>query len=86
MQRQAMALGYFFLAVFCVMASAHSFVELRIPLLVAALAALVVGLGYVADPLVAHLRSIPSWLAGMIRLAQQPPTRVPSIADEQHTQ
>ena len=82
MQHQAMALGYFFLAVFCVSTSAHTFVELRLPLLLAALVALVVGIAYVAGPFVARLRAFPSWLAKMIRLAQQPPDHAPAMTDE----
>jgi hypothetical protein len=89
MQKQALALGYFFLAVFCMLTSAHSFVEFRIPLLIAALLAVIAGVGYISTPLSAIISlvwrgvcGIPSWLVGMVRLAQQPPRREHVSNDE----
>jgi dipeptide/tripeptide permease len=88
-QKHALALGYFFLAVFCILTSAHSFIELRLPLLFAAVLAIIVGTGYIARPLSEilslmgrQLLSIPSWLAKMVRLAQEPPHRGPVSNDE----
>jgi hypothetical protein len=90
-QKHALALGYFFLAVFCILTSAHSFIELRLPLLLAAVLAIVVGTGYIARPLseiLSHiarqLLSIPGWIAKMIRLAQEPPHRGPVANDEKN--
>jgi hypothetical protein len=85
----AIALGYFFLAAFCVFASAHSFVELRWVLLAAAVLALIAGIGYVASPLATRLRAFWGWLStlpeGLVkltRIAQEPPDRAPSTKDE----
>jgi hypothetical protein len=89
----AIALGYFFLAAFCALASAHGFRELRVPMLVAAMLALVAGVGYVARPLGAGFRAGSTWLVRlfrdsparlvrMIRLAQEPPTRAAATMDE----
>jgi hypothetical protein len=85
----AIALGYFFLAAFCVFASANSFVELRRILLAAAVFALIAGVGYVAGPLAARLRAFMGWLGTLpeslvklIRIAQEPPNRSPSATDE----
>jgi Tfp pilus assembly protein PilE len=82
MQQHVMALGYFFLAVFCVLTSGHSFVELRIPLLLAALLALVAGVAYVASPLAARFRAVKAWLLQLIRIAQEPPRHTSVTADE----
>jgi hypothetical protein len=89
MQKHALALGYFFLAVFCMLTSAQSFVEFRIPLLIAALLAVIAGVGYISAPLSAIISlvwqgvcGIPSWLVGMGRLAQQPPHREHVSKDE----
>jgi hypothetical protein len=85
----AIALGYFFLAAFCALASAHSFLELRRILLAAAALALIAGIGYVASPLAARLRAfcgclstLPEGLVKLIRIAQEPPDRAPSTKDE----
>jgi hypothetical protein len=82
MQRHAIALGYFFLAVLCVLTSAHSFLELRVPLLIAGLLALIAGVAFVAGPHVARLRPVRTWLLQMIRLAQEPPRRPSAPAGE----
>jgi Tfp pilus assembly protein PilE len=82
MQQHMMALGYFFLAVLCVLTSAHTFVELRIPLLLAALLALVAGAAYVAGPLAARLRAVRTWLLQLIRIAQEPPGHTSATTDE----
>jgi hypothetical protein len=81
MAHHALALGYFFLAVFCTFVSAHSFRELRIPLLVAAALALAAGVAYIPGPLTAayralsaRLREFVSWVAKMIRQAKEPPS------------
>jgi hypothetical protein len=85
----AIALGYFFLAAFCTFASAHSFRELRVVLLLAALLAFAAGVGYVGGPLavrlrtlIVWLRAVPGWLTKMTRLAQEPPARAAAPIDE----
>jgi hypothetical protein len=85
----AIALGYFFLTAFCVLASAHSFLELRRILLAAAVLALIAGIGYVASPLAARLRAFWGWLSTLpqglvklIRMAQEPPDRAPAATYE----
>jgi hypothetical protein len=83
--QHAIALGYFFLSIFCVFTSAHSFVELRVALLLAALMALVAGVAYVASPLIARLRAVQAWFVQIIRLAQEPPRHSSAAADEKHS-
>jgi hypothetical protein len=82
MQKQALAIGYFYLAVFCVLTSAHSFIELRLPLLLAAVISLLVGVSFVSEPVLLWLRGLSSWFAKMYRVAQEPPHREPSANDE----
>ncbi len=86
MQKHAMALGYFFLAVFCVFTSAHSFHGLHLPLLLAALAAAVAGVGYLlsacAETLQAARTRLSQWFVRMFHLAQQPPVRESKLGDE----
>jgi len=93
-QKHAIALGYFFLSVFCVVASAHTWTNFTFALLLAALLAFVVGMGYAASPLVAgvgyvvrnlvpRFREVYAWCIRMVRLAQEPPTRTPASTDEQ---
>ena len=83
MQQHAIALGYFFLAVLCVLTAAHSFVEFRIPLIFAALLALVTGVGYVASPLVAWLRRARDRIAQVVRMAEKPPSSALATDEEQ---
>ena len=83
-QKHALALGYFFLAVFCVFTSAHSFVQLRFLLLLAAILAVVVGVGYVASPLAARVRQVQASMVELIRIARQPPTHGSATSDEKH--
>ncbi len=82
MQKHAMALGYFFLAVFCVFTSAHSFRELHLPLLLAALAATLVGVGYWLIACAATLHAGKTWCVRMFHLAQQPPVPESKLGDE----
>jgi hypothetical protein len=86
MQRHAIALGYFFLGVFCVYVSAIGFGGLRLPMLAAALAALAAGLGYLFHPhrawLQARAASMHQWLLQMLREAQRPPARQSRPTDE----
>jgi hypothetical protein len=84
-QKNAMALGYFFLAVFCVFASAHSSRGLHVPLLLAALAATLVGIGFLlsalAQPFQAGLAWLKQWLVQLFHQAQQPPVRESKLRD-----
>jgi hypothetical protein len=83
-QKHALALGYFFLAVFCILTSAHSFIELRIPLLLAAMISVLVGVNFVSEPVLLWLRGLSSWFAKMYRVAQEPPHREPVANDEKN--
>ena len=84
MEKHAMALGYFFLAVFCIFTSTQSFLVLfRIPLLLAALAAALAGLGFLFGACAAQFQARKNWLVQMVRLARQPPTH-PSTFREDH--
>lgn len=82
MQKHALALGYFFLAVFCILTSAHSFIELRIPLLLAAMTSVLVGVSFVSEPVLLWLRGLSSWFSKMYRVAQEPPHRERAANDE----
>jgi hypothetical protein len=84
MQKHAIALGYFFLAVFCIFTSAQSFYELRIPLLLAALAAALAGFGILFSPFAARLQACKTWLVHMFNLARQPPVHDPKYGDERN--
>lgn len=74
MQSQAMALGYFFLSVFCIFTSANSGAVFREPLTFAAFLALAAGVGYIAQPAAAALRSLRAWTVQMVRLARETPS------------
>ncbi len=74
MQKHAMALGYFFLAVFCVFTCSQGFLQLfYIPLLLAALAAALMGLGFLFSACAPQFQALKNWLVQMVCLAQQPP-------------
>ena len=86
MQRTMTPLGYFFLAVFCVLTSAHSFRGLHLALLWAALVATLAGVGYLlsahTETLQAGKSRLSHWLVRMFHLAQQPPVRDSKLTDE----
>ncbi len=86
MQKHALALGYFFLAVFCVFTSAQSFRELHRPLLLAALVATLAGVGYLLSHYALTLQAAKTWLSHwfvrMFHLAQQPPVRESKLRDD----
>ena len=82
MQKHAMALGYFFLAVFCVFTSDHSFIGLRLPLLLAALAATLAGVGYWLSAFAVTLQAGMTWFVRMFHLARQSPVRESKLGDE----
>ena len=83
MEKHAMALGYFFLAVFCVFTSTQSIFEFRVPLLLVALGAALTGLGFLFSACAAQFQAGKNWLVQMVRLARQPPTH-PSTFREDH--
>ena len=86
MQKHAMALGYFFLAVICVFTSAHSFRGLHLPLLLAALFATLAGVGYLLSACAVTLQAgkarLSHWFVCMFHLAQHPPVRESKLGDE----
>ena len=86
MQKHALALGYFFLAVFCVFTSAHSFLGLHRPLLLLALVATLAGVGYLLSACAVTLQARKTWLSHwfvrMFHLAQQPPIRESKLGDD----
>lgn len=79
-----MALGYFFLAVFCVFTSAQSFIAFRTPLLIAALVAALAGLGFLASACSGQLQAAKKWVVHLLQIARQPPVHRRD-ATEEHT-
>lgn len=74
MQKHALALGYFFLAVFCIFTCSQGFLQLfYIPLLLAALAAALMGLGFLLSACAPQFPAVKKWLVQMVRMAQEPP-------------
>lgn len=74
MQKHALALGYFFLAVFCIFTCSQGFLQrFYIPLLLAALAAALMGLGYLFSACAPQFPAVKNSLLQMVRLAQSPP-------------
>lgn len=74
MQKHALALGYFFLAVFCIFTCSQGFLQLfYIPLLLAALAAALMGLGFLLSACAPQFPAVKKWLVQMVRVAQEPP-------------
>lgn len=74
MQQHAMALGYFFLSVFCIFTSSQGYLTLwRIPLLAAALVAAAMGIGFLLSAWSAQFYAAWSGWLHMVRLAQQIP-------------
>ncbi|MDB5346397.1 MAG: hypothetical protein JWP89_4774 [Schlesneria sp.] len=72
MEKHAMALGYFFLAAFCLFACGHSALPLQLPLLMAGLAAVLVGAVFFvsacAPRILAILKAITNWFVETGRL------------------
>jgi hypothetical protein len=85
MQKQAMALGYLFLAVFCVYVSAHSYLQFRMLLLWSALAAALTGVAYLISACVAAFPATSdckAWFSDLFEQAQTPPDRSSKLADK----
>ena len=72
MEKHAMALGYFFLATFCIVNSAHTVPPLALPLLLAGLVAGLVGLRFFVSACASRIKSrinlIKNWFVEMARL------------------
>jgi hypothetical protein len=76
MQKHALALGYFFLAIFCVFTSSQESLRMFTPpLTVAALAAALMGMGFLFSACAPLFPAVKDWLVRQVRLAQQPPLR-----------
>ncbi|AMV20322.1 hypothetical protein [Planctomyces sp. SH-PL14] len=75
MQKHAMALGYFALAVFCVSTGSQGLLAFRTPLLLGAALSLGAGCVFLASACYGPLCAAIEWLTGMSRLAQEPPAR-----------
>lgn len=74
MHKQAMALGYFFLAVFCLFTSAQDRLWwCSTPLLLAAAGAALIGCGFLWSACAHLLPAVKTGLVKMVHLAQQPP-------------
>jgi hypothetical protein len=80
-QKHAIALGYFFLAMFCIFTSAQSFYGLRILLLLAALAAVLAGFGVLFSPFAARLLACKNWLVQAFNIARKPPVHDSKVGD-----
>ena len=84
MYKHALALGYFFLAVFCAYVSAQTFAGLSTPLLMGAFAAAAIGAGYLYSAFSEQLRVLREQFSALVREAQEPPPRefkAPPTAD-----
>lgn len=76
MQKHAIALGYFFLAIFCIFTSSQGYLEsFRFQLASLALLAALSGFGYLISACASQIYAIWQWLVQMFWLAQQRPTR-----------
>ena len=80
-----MALGYFFLTVFCLFTSPQSYLELRIPLMLAALLAALIGLGFFVSACAPQIQAIKNWFLEMVqlmRLARELPPHPTALREE----
>jgi hypothetical protein len=84
-EKHAMALGYFFLSAFCLFASGQPFVPFPLPLLLAGLAAALVGAAFFVSActprILAMKKAITDWFvetARLIPLARELPTNLRS--------
>lgn len=77
-----MALGYFFLSVFCILTGSFVIEDLRLLLLVASLAALLMGFGFLCSAFAVQIRACRNWLIKAVCLAQQPPVHGPVTNDK----
>ena len=73
MRKHAIALGYFFLAVFCIYVSHHASIVFHSTLVTAATCALVVGGVFFVAASVQQLQTGKQFLGRWIRKAQEPP-------------
>ncbi len=72
MEKHAMALGYFFLAAFCLFACGHSALPLQVPLLLAGVAGALVGFVFLASACALRIqavtKAITNWFVETARL------------------
>ena len=73
MQKDAMALGYFSLAVFCIFTSSQGYLPLQMPLLIISLLAALMGIGFLMSAWAAQFQTVWRWWLQMVRLGQQAP-------------
>ena len=73
MQKHVMALGYFFLAVFCIFTSSHGYLQLRIPLLIVSMLAALMGIGFLMSAWAAQFQTAWRWWLQSVRMGQQAP-------------
>ena len=73
MQKHAMALGYFFLSVFCIFTSSQGYLPLRMPLLIVSLLAALMGIGFLMSAWAAQFQTAWSWWLQLVRVGQQAP-------------
>jgi hypothetical protein len=82
LQKHFLALGYFFLRVFCIFTSAHCFKIFSPILMGAAFLALVAGVGYIAEPFVVMLRAAGGWMVEVVRFADETPKQMSEKTEE----
>ena len=86
MQKHALALGYFFLAMFCIYTSSQGFLQkYYVPLLLAAFAFGLTGFGFLMSACTLQLLAAKEWCVRILQLAQQPPVKSLPIAAEEHS-
>ena len=73
MQKHAMALGYFFLSVFCIFTSSQGYLQLQMPLLVVSLLAALMGIAFLMSAWAAQFQTAWSWWLQLVRMGQQAP-------------
>ena len=73
MQKHAIALGYFFLSVFCIFTSSQGYLPLRRPLLIVSLLSALTGIGFLMSAWAAQFLTAWKWWLQLVRLGQQAP-------------
>ena len=73
MQKHAMALGYFFLSVFCIFASSQGYLQLQMPLLIVSLLAALMGFGFLMSAWAAQFLMAWRWWLQLVRVGLQAP-------------
>ena len=83
MQKHAIALGYFFLAVFCIYTATEVIRELQVWMALAALIATLAGFGYLLSAFGNQLKAGTSWFIKESRRPPQPLAGESNIGEEQ---